>query len=112
MREYMTSYERRECIKAYLIKHKYATLASFSDMFGVSKQTICNDIVFLSSRIPITTKTGPGGGVFLDISYNGTREYLTKDEEDFLLSLLERVSDRERILVENIINKFSVKPGT
>ena len=51
MKDEYTTYERRENIKLYLIKKRSTTTLQLSYMFGVSKRTILNDLVFLSSRI-------------------------------------------------------------
>ena len=107
MRELLTAYERRESIKLLLIKEKETTTLKLMNMFGVSKPTILNDIVFLSSRIPITTKQGNGGGIFLDMKFDNPKEYLSPAEEALLRKLSEIVDNREKQILINIINKFS-----
>lgn len=80
-------------------------------MFDVSRQTIMNDIVFLSRRLPITTKVGGGGGVFLDVKFETPKEYLSIEEEKLLFDLSEFVSDKNKQMLLNIINKFSIQSG-
>lgn len=108
MKEKLTTYERRESIKFLLVKEKSTTTRHFVNLFGVTKQTILNDIVFLSSRLPITTKAGNGGGIFLDLEYDYPKVYLTKDEENLLLSLLDFLCEKDKKILVNIINKFSM----
>lgn len=62
MKDNLTTYERRENIRNHLIKKRFSTAQELSYMFGVTQRTIFRDIVFLSSRLPITTKVGGGGG--------------------------------------------------
>lgn len=111
MRDAFTTYERREGIKLFLIKQRTATTLQLAFMFGVSKRTILNDIIFLSSRLPITTKAGNGGGIFLDMEFESPKMYLTAEEENLLIRLSETVSKKDRLIVRNIIYKFSLPPG-
>lgn len=111
MKEKLTTYERRESIKLYLLKERATTAVRLSFMFDVSRQTIMNDIVFLSSRLPITTKIGGGGGIFLDMDFESPKEYLTFEEEHLLLKLSESISEKDRLILSNIVNKFSVPKG-
>ena len=112
MKDEYTTYERRENIKLYLIKKRSTTTLQLSYMFGVSKRTILNDLVFLSSRIPIITKSGNGGGVFLNMEFESRKQYLTNKEKDLLERLSKELSnDTDKLLIKNIINKFSIPNG-
>ena len=108
MKNEYTSYERREYIKSHLIKEKHSTAIQLAYMFGVDKQTIQRDITFLSSRLPIVTKSGKGGGIFLDTKFESRKEFLTERERTLLKKLSATLSGEERILMDTIINKFSV----
>ena len=108
MKEKLTTYERRENIKLYLMKERGTTATQLAFLFDVSRQTIMNDIVFLSSRIPIITKTGDGGGIFLDMEYHFQKVYLTEEEENLLLRLLDSLCEKEKKILINVINKFSM----
>ncbi len=108
MRDQLTTYERRERIKFLLVKEKSTTTRHLIHLFGVTKQTILNDIVFLSSRLPITTKAGNGGGIFLNLEYDYPKVYLTEEEKSLLLSLLDSLDKNEKKTLINIINKFSM----
>ena len=102
-----TPYERREYIKSLLIQDKYTTAVRLAYLFGVDKQTIKRDITFLSSRLPIVTKSGKGGGIFLDMKFETPKEYLSEREEMLLKSISKTLSGEDKLLLENIINKFS-----
>lgn len=108
VKEQLTTYERRENIKTYLIRARETTALRLSYMFGVSIRTIHRDIVFLSSRIPIITKPGKSGGIFLELEFESRKEYLNPNELELLQSLLNELSPRNKLLMMNIINKFSL----
>lgn len=108
MRGNMTVYERRESIKSLLINKRSTTTQMLAYLFDVDKQTIRRDIAFLSSRMPIVTKSGNGGGIFLEMDFEKPKEYLSAEEENLLVRLLESLSQREKLIIHSIINKFSV----
>ena len=107
----LTTYERRESIKAFLLKARTTTASELAMMFKVTRQTISNDIVFLSNRLPIITKPGCGGGIFLNKEFESPREYLSKEEENLLIYISKFLNKKEQIMINNIINKFSIKRG-
>ena len=110
MREKLTTYERRESIKSFLLRERKTTAAYLADMFNVSRQSIMNDMVFLSCRLPITTKTGGGGGIFLEMDFENPKEYLSA-EENLLIMLSETLTKKDKLIIHNILNKFSVHKG-
>ena len=111
MRGNMTVYERRESIKSLLINKRSTTTQMLAYLFDVDKQTIRRDIAFLSSRMPIITKAGNGGGIFLEMDFETPKQYLSTEEENLLLKLSETLSKREKLIIHNIINKFTVPQG-
>lgn len=109
MRDKLTTYERRENIKIFLIKERATTTSYLADLFGVSRHTITRDITFISYRIPILTKMGKYGGVFLDPDFENHKEYLTTEEFKLLLRLLNGVNRKiDKLRLLNVINKFSL----
>ena len=111
MRGNMTVYERRESIKSLLINKRSTTTQMLAYLFDVDKQTIRRDIAFLSSRMPIITKSGNGGGIFLEMDFETPKQYLSTEEENLLLKLSETLSQRDKLIIHNIINKFTVPQG-
>lgn len=111
MRGNMTVYERRESIKSLLINKRSTTAQMLAYLFDVDKQTIRRDIAFLSSRMPIVTKSGNGGGIFLEMNFETPKQYLSTEEENLLLKLSETLSQRDKLIIHNIINKFTVPQG-
>lgn len=80
-------------------------------LFDVDKQTIRRDIAFLSSRMPIITKAGNVGGIFLEMDFETPKQYLSTEEENLLLKLSKTLSRRDKLIIHNIINKFTVPQG-
>lgn len=78
------------------------------DYYGVTKKTILKDIMFLSSVVPLETHPGNGGGIFLKMEYDAPRVYLSAEEENLLLRLLDSVCVKEKRILINVINKFSM----
>ena len=111
MREKLTAYERHESIKSFLLRERKTPAAYLADMFNVSRQTIVNDMVFLSCRLPITTKTGGGGGIFLEMDFETPKEYLNAEEENLLIMLSETLTKKDKLIIHNILNKFFVHKG-
>ena len=111
MREKLTTYERRESIKSFLLRERKTTAAYLADMFNVSRQTIVNDMVFLSCRLPITIKIGGGGGIFLEMDFEAPKEYLSAEEGNLLIMLSETLTKKDKLIIHNILNKFSVHKG-
>lgn len=108
MRGNLTAYERRESIKSLLARQRFTTSVRLAYLYEVDKQTIRRDIAFLSNRLPITTKPGNGGGIFLEMDFDKPKEYLSAEEENLLIVLSKNLSKRENLMIHNIINKFSV----
>lgn len=51
---------------------------------------------------------GRYGGIYLSYDYNEPKLYLSPDEKIFLIDLLKIADDREQLIINNIINKFSM----
>ena len=108
MKERMTAYERREKMRVLLVKERSTTATFLMNHFGVSRRTVYNDLLFLNDVLPLETHRGNGGGVSLNLEYYAPKVYLSDDEENLLLRLLESVSEKEKKMLINIINKFSM----
>lgn len=111
MKDNLTAYERREYIKTFLIKNRFSTAQELAYRYDVSQRTIFRDIMYLSSRLPITTKAGGNGGIFLDPDYESPKQYLDAEEETLLLKLSDKLCQKDKLIIHNIINKFSVHCG-
>ena len=108
MRGNLTVYERCESIKSLLVKERFTTAMRLAYLYEVDKQTIRRDIAFLSNCLPITTKSGNGGGIFLEMDFEKPKEYLSAEEENLLIMLSETLTKKDKLIIHNILNKFSV----
>ena len=88
MKKDLTAYERRESMKTLLVRERSTTVMRLAYLYDVSESTVKRDLIFLSSCIPIETKSGNGGGVFLNLEFESRKQYLTMNEK----ALLERLS--------------------
>ena len=111
MKSDLTAYQRRNHIKNFLTYERQTTKLKLSYMYGVSIQTIRRDIDYLSEQLPIVTKPGNGGGIFLAMDVEKNKEFLEADEKDCLLRMLPFANERDKLILTNIIHKFSL-PAT
>ncbi len=109
MDKQLTSFERRLEILFILMRKKKCSMTELAFQYSVSDRTIRRDILFLSRYAPICTKTGIDGGAFLIDGYRKELSlHLSRDEEALLLKLMRTLDEKERHLIYNIINKFSM----
>jgi predicted DNA-binding transcriptional regulator YafY len=102
--------ERRIRILNFLMVQKQTTIRELKEEFQVSKNTIVRDIEFISCIAPIYTKQGNGGGIYILPEYRSYKNYLTDDEENFLYSLISKISNEDKRILCGIITKFTKNP--
>ena len=69
--------ERRIMILKRLFKNHKTTRQELANEFCVSTKTVSRDIDFLSSFVPIYTKNGNAGGIYIVTEYTEHRHCLT-----------------------------------
>lgn len=111
MKKDLTAYERRESMKTLLVRERSTTVMRLAYLYDVSESTVKRDLIFLSSCIPIETKSGNGGGVFLNLEFESRKQYLTMNEKALLERLSKSLSAKDKVLMRTIINKFSIPNG-
>lgn len=79
----MTAHERRQSILFTLCRRRQETMENFAVEFGVCKRTIENDIMHLSLKYPIYTKSGSGGGVFVLPNFKPDKPSMNKKANRF-----------------------------
>ncbi|MBR2885193.1 MAG: HTH domain-containing protein [Clostridia bacterium] len=106
----LNCFDRRIEIFLYLCRHRNAKTRDLAREFSVSRKTIIRDIMILSKYVPLYTKFGRYGGVFIMDDYrNELFLYLSKDEEQLLkMLLIERTDEKERFLLKSIINHYGM----
>lgn len=66
----MKALERRQALLELLCERRYEKMANLAFEFGVSRQTIQNDVLELSLSYPIYTSVGNNGGVYVQEGYH------------------------------------------
>ena len=109
MADRMCVAERRSRILDIVFVKKRTTRSFLSEEFNVSLDTISRDIVYLSRRVPIYTKQGNNGGIFILPEYINHRLYFTKKEEN-CIRLLMIEADRETYEILNgMLSRFTIQ---
>ena len=103
----MSPNERRMEILQVLIERKEGTLENLAFEFGVSKRTIQYDIETLSLSHPIYCESGNGGGIRIDKDYKIGKRRFSQEQEEFLRSLMPRLSAGEQDKMNEILNEFT-----
>ena len=104
----MSPNERRMEILQVLIERKEGTLENLAFEFGVSKRTIQYDIETLSLSHPIYCESGNGGGIRIEKDYKIGKRRFSQEQEEFLKSLMPRLSAGEQDKMNEILNEFIV----
>ena len=106
MKDKLCVSERRFRIVDLLIANKILTRQELATEFNVTLDTISRDLLFLSNHIPIYTKPGVGGGISILSGYKSYNYYLSIEERDFMLSLLDIIPIEKRETLRRIIAKY------
>ena len=105
----MSASERRQAILEAMCYRRYDTRANLAFEFGVSKRTIENDVLILSTQYPIYTVRGKGGGIRIEEWYRLDRKYLTAEQLKLLERILKELSGRDYEVMRTIIICFGTK---
>ena len=110
MKTNLSPFDRRMEIMFKILRHGKITVSELKNEYSVCANTIRNDIAFVGRYVPIYTKQGKYGGIFLEANYNRNvfKFYLSKDEEKVLEEVALSLSGRKAQLVRNIINKYAI----
>ena len=108
MRSDFSTFERRMEILSILMNHHLISCLELSRRFQVSDDTISRDITALSRFAPIATKPGRYGGVYIIDEYRRERAYLSREQENLIEKLTQKVSGKERQLLQMVLYKFAM----
>lgn len=108
MNELFSTFERRMEIRAILLNQKMISRLELARRFSVSNDSINRDIIALSRYAPICSKMGRHGGIYILDEYNPKKAYLSRDEEYLLENLLQYLSGKEYMLLQNVLHKFAM----
>ena len=91
-----------------LLKKKCITATELAEKFEVSVRTIYRDLDALSlAGVPIYTKKGRNGGIYLLDNYVFDRSLVSKEEQKDILAALESMEEVEKGSAEAILSKLS-----
>lgn len=99
--------ERRMKLLTILNYRKQSTCSELPLEFNVSVKTINRDVDFLSNFVPIYTKRGKGGGVYILPEYRSYKSYLSKEHEECLYELMDVANKKQRRILNEIIIQFT-----
>lgn len=99
--------ERRMLILEILSVRRFTTVGNLVYEFGVCRKTIQNDIVFLSAFIPIYTAQGKGGGIHVVPGWKEDRLYLTIEQENVLIRLIQTLPKEDGTVLQSIVSTFA-----
>lgn len=100
--------ERRQMILEVLCERRFERIDNLAAEFNVSRRTVRYDIEVLSYSYPIYTSKGTGGGIHIVDGFKLGMKYLTKEQADFLESILHNYSDKEKEILVEILNTFKM----
>ena len=107
--------ERRQMILEILCERRIELAENLASEFDVTVRTIYKDIEILACSYPIYTTQGNGGGIHIVDGFKLGMKYLTKEQAEFLESILHNYSDKEKEILVEILNTFKmpeIKNGT
>ena len=102
----LSAFERRMKILSVLVNGRLISRLELSRWFDVSDVTINADIIAISTVVPITSKKGRYGGIYLLDTFKTNKAYLSVDEENLLKKLSKNLSGYEKILLESVVHKY------
>lgn len=85
---------------------KKETCENLAFEFGVSIRTIYYDLDALTPYYPIQTQSGKGGGVYVEDGFRWDRRYLTDEQSELLERLLKRLSGKDTVVMQSILDTF------
>lgn len=99
--------ERRQRIIEELSFRRFATYRELSEQFGVSKDTIRNDITEISLSVPLITIAGNGGGIRVADGWYLSKTYLCDEDEEMLRRMLPGLQPEDQQRMQHILSVFA-----
>ena len=109
-KKYRSCIERRFLIVAYIKAHNIAHYKELAKVFEISEMTLLKDLKFLREvmEVPIRTKCGYDGYIYIDGGWNVLIRYLNEEEQHTLVEIfkLEFLTFKQRMIIIRILEKF------
>ena len=99
----MKALERRQRILETLCERRYEKVENLAFEFSVNESTVRRDIQELSLSYPIYTKSG----VYVAEGYYLGRQYLKREQKEFLEKIAGGLAGMEREQMQTIIRQFA-----
>lgn len=106
--EDLSIFDRRMEIISVLISHRQVSRPELARMFSVSLSAIYRDINAISRYAPISSNRGRYGGIFIPNDLKNRRMYLTREEEQLLRNLSDKLSGKDKLLLQCVLHKFAM----
>ena len=103
----LSTFDRRMEIFFILLGGRIISRQELARRFDVDRTAIHRDITALSRYIPISSKMGRYGGIYLTGNLSVPRVYLSEAEKDLIAGLMKNVSNSKKVILQNILDKFS-----
>lgn len=103
----LSTFDRRIKILSMLFNGQQISRLELARRFSVSDVSISRDITALSRTIPISSKMGRYGGVYIMKEFKLQKDYLSRDEEKLLIELSKIVKEQDKLIIQSILHKFS-----
>lgn len=105
----MTPNERRQILLALLCHRRRDTCGKLAQEFGVSRTTICHDIMILMCSYPIeTVRGGHGGGIRVADEFYLHHKTLNAEQIELLMKIKERLSGSDLDTLNSILCQFTL----
>lgn len=102
--------ERRHALLELICERRQEKMNTLAFELGVCVKTIYRDVQELSISYPIYTIAGShDGGVFVADDYYLGKQYLSTEQQEVLVSLLEKCDKKEQKTIQSILNRFGKK---
>ena len=106
----MTALERRQAILEALCIRRRDKIENLAFEFEVSEKTIRRDLLELSLSYPVYTVTGRyHSGVYIADDYYLGKQYLSGEELQTIISLMDKADDDQKRVLEGMIKQFGRK---
>lgn len=107
MQDKLLAIERKFEILKLLTAKKTITRGELAVAFNVSAATISRDIIDLSKYIPLYTKQGNKGGIYIVPEYRSYKNYLSDKQEKCLLELIKVANRQQKVVLYEILAEFA-----
>lgn len=108
MESELSTFDRRIKILYLLFSGEQISRRELARRFSVSDTSINRDITALSKNIPIYSKMGRYGGIYIMDEFRAKKTYLSHDEENLLTEMLKVTTKQDKQIIQSILHKFSM----